>query len=72
MNRTELCTNIHEQLADMIIERRGVIIGVEIPIVTEMKNDAVAVANYLRGMGYIVTLREEMKNFLYLLKVTWI
>ena len=69
--REELCNQIHMELGDMIVEKRGMISEVEIPMVTECKAEAVCVANYLRGVGYIVRLEEDMHDFLYTLIVTW-
>ena len=69
--RMELCNRVHQDIADIIIERRGMISQIEVPLITESKGEAVSVANYLRGVGYIVRLEEDMAEFLYTLNVTW-
>ena len=69
--REELCNQIHMELGDMIVEKRGMISEVEVPMITESRGDAVAVSNYLRGVGYNVRLEEDMHDFLYTLIVSW-
>jgi hypothetical protein len=69
--RDRLCNQIHTDISDMIIDNRGMISQVEVPMITECKGEAVAVANYLRGVGYTVNLCEDMAEFLYTLIVTW-
>jgi L-lactate utilization protein LutB len=69
--RMELCNQVHTDLGDLIIESKGMLSHVVIPMITEEKAEAVCVANYLRGVGYTVELHEEMKDFLYELLITW-
>lgn len=68
--RDMLCNQIHTDLGDMIIETGGLQTEFVIPMVGE-KGDVVSVCNYLRGVGYTVTLVEMNKNFLFELLVTW-
>jgi hypothetical protein len=69
--RMELCNNIHSDIGDIIVENRGLISYIELPMITESKGDAVSVANYLRGVGYTIELKEDMAEFLYTLLITW-
>jgi hypothetical protein len=69
--RMELCNRVHQDISDVIIDHRGLISQVELPLITESKGEAVSVANYLRGVGYTVRLEEDMAEFLYTLLITW-
>ena len=69
--REMLCNQIHTDLGDLIVESKGMLSEVVIPMITECKAEAVCVANYLRGVGYTVELKEDMAEFLYTLLITW-
>lgn len=69
--RDQLCNQVHTDLSDLIIETRGMKNEFIVPLIVECKGDAVAVSNYLRGVGYTVNLIEMNAGFLYELIVIW-
>ena len=70
--REEICNRVHQDITDLIIETKGMRDLFIIPLITDGKGEAVACANYLRGHGFEVTIKEEMAEFLYELSVKWI